>query len=41
MDMLILFSHVAATFFLFVGLGLEWLAASYLRRRLDRAQAYS
>jgi hypothetical protein len=38
---LILFSHVAATFFLFAGLALEWLAANNLRRRLDRAQADS
>ena len=31
----ILFSHVAGAFFLFAGLGLEWLAVSYLRRNLD------
>jgi len=31
----ILFSHVAGAFFLFAGLGLEWVAVSYLRRNLD------
>ncbi len=38
---LILFSHVAGAFFVFAGLGLEWLAVSYLRRNLDRSQTDS
>jgi len=38
---LILFSHVVGAFFLFAGLGLEWLAVSYLRRNLDAREASS
>jgi uncharacterized membrane protein len=38
---LILFSHVAGAFFLFAGLGLEWLAVGYLRRNLDGSQTDS
>jgi len=38
---LILFSHVAGAFFLFAGLGLEWLTVSYLRRNLDGREADS
>jgi uncharacterized membrane protein len=35
---LILFGHVAGAFFLFGGLGLEWLAVGYLRKNLDGRQ---
>jgi len=35
---LILFSHVAGALFLFAGLTLEWMAVTYLRANLDRAQ---
>ena len=35
----VLFSHIAGAFFLFAGLSLEWMAFSYLRKSLDRADA--
>jgi hypothetical protein len=35
---LILFIHVVGTFFVFGGMGLEWLAVGYLRRGPDRAE---
>jgi uncharacterized membrane protein len=38
---LILFSHIAGAFFLFAGLALEWMALSYLRRKLERVQTDS